>query len=81
MVFKGGVQSIGNYLIRLVPKSCNFTFFSINLLNTVDPGNHQDYFHITPSFFSVWYGPHAHESRSKHLKVFPGADFEKNPFL
>ena len=48
---------------------------------TVDPGNHQDDFHITPSFFSVWYGPHAHESRSEHQKIFPGADFEKNPFL
>ena len=27
MVFKSGVQSIGNCLIRLDPKSCNLTFF------------------------------------------------------
>ena len=31
MVFKSGVQSIGNCLIRLDPKSCNQTFFSKNL--------------------------------------------------
>ena len=31
MVFKSGVQLIGNCLIRLDPKSCIFTFFSKNL--------------------------------------------------
>ena len=33
MVFKSGVQSIGNFLICLDPKSCIFIFFSKNLEN------------------------------------------------
>ena len=33
MVFKRGVQLIGNCLIRLDQKSCIFTFFSKNLKN------------------------------------------------
>ena len=34
MVFQNGVQSIGNCLIRLDPKSCNLTF-SKNLKNSI----------------------------------------------
>ena len=58
MVFKSRVQSIGNCLICLDPKSCNFTFFSRNL-DSVEihcRPYFQRKFKNSPGTFSVWYG-------------------------
>ena len=45
----------------------------------MDPENRQDDFWITVTLFLVWYSPHVQESRSKYLKNFLGALFEKIP--
>ena len=50
-------------------------------LIAVDPANHQDVFHITMGFSSVWYGPHMPETRPNRQKIFHLALFKKNHFL
>ena len=55
--------------------------FSFLLDSTADPGNHQDIFHITLCFSSVWYGQNVHNSKSNYQKIFHLALLEKNHFL